>query len=225
MAEPPRRGRFVALEGGDGAGKSTQARMLVGSLGGLGLDVLSTREPGGSPGAEDIRRLLVTGAPGRWDPLTEALLLNAARRDHWLRAIGPALRAGRWVVSDRFADSTLVYQGAAGGAPREVLEGLHRLALDGARPDLTLLLDIPPERGLARARGRELPLSRGGTGPEDRFERKDDAFHRRVRDAYLDLARAAPERIAPIDGSRGVAEVAADILAAVRARFAGELPE
>lgn len=225
MAEPPRRGRFVALEGGDGAGKSTQARMLAGSLRGLGLEVVSTREPGGSPGAEDIRRLLVTGAPGRWDPVTEALLLYAARRDHWLNKIGPALRKGRWVVSDRFADSTLVYQGAAGGARREDLEGLHRLALGDARPDLTLVLDIPPERGLARARARDLPLSGGGGETEDRFERKDEAFHRRVRDGYLDLASAAPDRIALIDGARGVGEVAAEILAVVRARFAGEFPE
>src|SRR6185437_7142002 len=133
------RGRFITLEGGEGAGKSTQLRLLVAALAAAGIPAIATREPGGAPGAEEIRRLLVSGAPGRWDAETEALLVTAARRDHLARTVWPALAAGTWVVSDRFADSTTAYQGYAGGVTRPALAQLYRLAAGGFRPDLTII--------------------------------------------------------------------------------------
>jgi dTMP kinase len=198
---------FITFEGIDGSGKSTQARLLAGALGGLGWDVLLTREPGGSPGAEEIRALVLTGDPGRWSPEAELLLFNAARQDHVARVIRPALDAGRVVICDRFADSTRVYQGAASPALRQAADYLQT-HLIGLEPDLTLLIDMDPDvalrRGLARHSG------------EDRFEDKGLAFQRRQRAAYLGLARAEPARFRVIDGGRAEAAVAADVLARVR---------
>src|SRR4051794_28829219 len=148
------KGVFVTLEGGEGAGKSTQIRLLAGNLRSRGVDALTTREPGGSPGAEEIRTLLVSGAPGRWDGVTEILLHFAARRDHVVRTVRPALESGRWVLSDRFADSTLAYQGYGHGLGREPVERVAAVTLDGFRPDLTMILDLAPEAGLARAAAR-----------------------------------------------------------------------
>lgn len=212
VAERGARGRFITLEGGEGAGKSTQARRLAAWLADRGVDCLLTREPGGSPGAEDIRALLVTGDPGRWDAVTEALLMNAARRDHVVRTIRPALAAGRWVICDRFLDSTLAYQGHAGGVPLPTLEALIAAAVDETRPDLTVILDLPPEAGLARAHG-------GGQGAETRFERKGAAFHAAVREGFRRIAAGDPDRCPVVDTGRPVEEVAAEIAALVSARL------
>lgn len=210
-AQAGERGRFITLEGGEGAGKSTQARRLAQALAARGVDCLLTREPGGSPGAEEIRALLVNGEPGRWSAATEALLLTAARRDHLERTVEPALAAGRWVVCDRFSDSTLAYQGYGAGLPLDDLRALFRLALGGFSPDLTLVFDLPVDVGLARAAAR--------AGGEDRFERMGRDFHQRLRDGFLAIAAAEPERCAVIDAGADVDTVAADVLAVVRARL------
>jgi len=207
-------GRFVTLEGGEGAGKTTQIRRLADALRADGRGVLVTREPGGSPGAEEIRGLIVSGEPGRWDPMTEALLLYAARRDHLERTIRPALAAGRWVLCDRFADSTMAYQGYGHGLGRQAIIDLHRAAIGDVRPDLTLILDLPVEIGLRRAAGR------GGAGrAEDRFDRMGALFHQRLRDGFLDIARHEPDRCRVVDAARDADAVAADLVAAVRGRF------
>ncbi len=207
-------GRFITLEGGEGAGKSTQLRHLQALLEARGESVLATREPGGTPGAEEIRSLLVTGARGRWDAWSEALLVTAARRDHVERVIRPALDAGRWVVCDRFLDSTLAYQGYAGGLGAAAVEALHTLAIGRLRPDLTLILDLYPQVGLARAAAR-----RGGEG---RFESQDLAFHQRLRGAFRSIAAAEPQRCRLLDGSLEEPALATRIAAVVAERFALE---
>ena len=188
------RGRLITLEGGEGAGKTSQAARLCAALEGRGIAVLPTREPGGSPGAEEIRRLLVNGPATRWDPLSEAMLHAAARRDHLLRTIRPALRRGLWVISDRFVDSMVVYQGSAQGADAGALAQLNALALEGFEPDLTLILDVSVEEGLRRADMRTARVSR--------YERMDKGFHRRVREGFIAVARHAPDRCAVVDASR-----------------------
>lgn len=210
-----RPGKFLTFEGGEGAGKSTQVRMLAETLRAQGIEVVTTREPGGSPEAENIRALLVTGEPGRWDPISETLLLYAARRDHWLKLIEPALAGGKWVICDRFADSTRVYQGIGRGVERGVLEDLHHLALGDVEPDLTLLLDIPAELGLSRTRERESITA----SQETRFERMTLDFHRALRAGFAELATEVPGRIARIDASNGVAAVARAVLDAVHTRL------
>jgi dTMP kinase len=205
------RGRFITFEGGEGAGKSTQLRRLSERLAAEGREVVATREPGGSPGAETIRQLLVTGEADRWSPVTETLLMYAARRDHIERVIGPALARGAWVVCDRFADSTRAYQGAAGGTDLALIAALEAGVLDGARPDLTLILDLPEDAGLARAADR--------AGAETRFESKGLAFHARLRAAFLDIARAEPDRCVVIDGRMSMAEVADAVWTAVATRL------
>jgi dTMP kinase len=204
-------GRFITLEGGEGAGKSTQAKTLAAALDARGQPSLVTREPGGSPGAEDIRKLLVTGEPGRWDAMTETLLVFAARADHVARTIRPALEAGRTVVCDRFTDSTYAYQGAGRGTPRETIRRIESVVLEDFRPDLTLILDLPVAVGLARA------TARGAA--ESRFEQFDVAFHERLRQAFLDIAKRSPERCVVIDASSNEGEVAAAIWGAVARRF------
>lgn len=198
-------GRFISFEGIDGSGKSTQARLFAEHLRGLGHEVVLTREPGGSPGAEEIRALLLTGDPDRWSAETELLLFNAARRDHLERVIRPALARGAWVISDRFADSTRVYQGLRSGDLRALADEMHRLVI-GQDPDLTLLIDMDPAEGLARAKGRQ--------GHEERFEEFGADLQTRLRAGFLALAEAHPERIRVIDGRGTEADVAA---AAVRA--------
>ncbi|MDJ1017953.1 MAG: dTMP kinase [Paracoccaceae bacterium] len=201
-----RDGRFITFEGIDGSGKSTQARLLHAALTARGVDAVLTREPGGAPGAEDIRRLLVEGDPDRWSPETEILLFTAARRDHLEKTIEPALVKGKTVVSDRFADSTRVYQGAARGELRELVDRLHEMAI-GREPDMTLVIDMEPEealrRGLARASG------------EDRFEDMGLDFQQRLREGFLTLAHDHPDRCRVIDGNRPEDAVAGDVLAAV----------
>lgn len=213
------RGRFITLEGGEGAGKSTQARLLAEALRTRGLDVVLTREPGGSQGAEDIRRLLITGEPGRWDPMTEALLHYAARRDHVRRIIAPALKAGRWVICDRFADSTMAYQGYGHQMGRESIRRLDSLVLNRFRPDLTIILDLPVADGLARA-GRRI----GGAGDaEDRYERMDTAFHHRLRAGFHAIAEREPSRCAIISGENSPEQVHEAVLTVVSHRLA--IPE
>ncbi len=198
-------GVFVSIEGGEGGGKSTQIALLCEALRARGKTVLATREPGGSEGAEAIRALLVQGETGRWDAMSELLLLLAARRDHLRRTILPALAEGAWVVSDRFGDSTMAYQGYAHGLGRAVVETLAQAAIDGFSPALTFILDLPVAEGLARAGGR-------GPSGEDRFERMGTAFHQRLRDGFLDIARREPERCRVVDASRPVAAVHAEML-------------
>jgi dTMP kinase len=198
-------GVFVSIEGGEGGGKSTQAALLCEALRTRGKTVLATREPGGSAGAEAIRTLLVQGEPGRWDAMSEVLLLLAARRDHLRRTILPALAEGTWVICDRFGDSTMAYQGYAGGLGREAVETLAQAAIDGFSPTLTFILDLPVEEGLARAGGR-VPSG------EDRFERMGTDFHRRLREAFLDIARREPERCRVVDAAQPVAAVQAEML-------------
>src|ERR1700761_680312 len=154
MPDKLKRGRFITLEGGEGAGKSTQVKHLAATLAKKGIQTLTTREPGGSPGAEEIRALLVQGEPGRWDALTETLLVYAARADHVKRTIGPALLADKWVICDRFTDSTYAYQGVGRGLPREIIRRIDSVVLDDFRPDLTLILDLDVDTGLKRAGAR-----------------------------------------------------------------------
>ena len=197
---------FISFEGIDGSGKSTQARQLAETLRQRGQDTVLTREPGGSEGAEEIRRLLVEGRGERWSPETELLLFTAARRDHVERLIRPALDRGAWVVTDRFADSARVYQGLVRAANRHLVEELHRLAI-GIEPDRTFLIDIDPEVSLARG------TSRGGS--EDRFESLGLDFQRRLRAGFLALAQEFPARFRVIDGSGPPDRVAARVLAAL----------
>ena len=206
-----RRGCLITLEGGEGTGKSTQARRLSDRLRAEGLEVVATREPGGSPGAEEIRALLVAGATERWSSTTETLLLYAARADHLERVIRPALDRGAWVVCDRFADSTRAYQGAAGGASPALLKALEHEVLGPDRPDLTLVFDLPAEAGLARA------LQRGEA--RTRFEARSPEFHERLRAAFLEIARAEPERCAVIDARPESEAVAAAIWSVVAERL------
>jgi dTMP kinase len=202
---------FITFEGIDGSGKSTQARRLAENLRRAGHDVILTREPGGSPGAEDIRKLLVSGDPDRWSPETEILLFTAARRDHLERTILPGLAAGRIVVSDRFADSTRVYQGAARADLRGLVDRLHAEVI-GREPDLTFVIDMDPAKALARGLAR-----RSG---EDRFEDMGGVFQERLRAGFLALAAEAPGRVRLIDGDRDADAVAADIAAITAARLA-----
>lgn len=216
MAEPvARRGRFVTFEGGEGAGKSTQLARLAAWARAAGLPVEETREPGGTPGAEAVRALLISGAVDRWQALTETLLHLAARHDHVVRRIAPALAAGRWVLCDRFSDSTRVYQGLAGGVGLERVDALHALVLGDVRPDLTLVLDVPADVGLARRAGE--------SGRKDRYERMGLAFHERVRAGFLEIARFKPERCVVIDGRGPPDAVAAAIRREVERRFAADL--
>lgn len=193
-------GRFITFEGGEGTGKSTQARLLSERLRAQGIDVLLTREPGGSAFAEQIRELLLGGALAEHPPLAEALLFSAARADHLAAAIRPALASGTWVICDRFADSTRVYQGAAGGVAPEALDALEQLVVGGTRPALTAVLDLAPAAGLARAKARRLAgETEGAGGEDDPFERRTLAFHERLRAGFLAIAAAEPERCVVID--------------------------
>jgi dTMP kinase len=205
------RGRFISLEGGEGTGKSTQAARLTERLRAPGREVVATREPGGSPGAEAIRGLLVEGAADRWSATAETLLMYAARRDHIERVIAPALERGAWVVTDRFFDSTRAYQGAGGGAPAALMEALEREVVGAVTPDLTLILDLPVDAGLARAAGRG--------GGEGRFEAKGAAFHERLRAAFLKIAAREPDRCVVIPAGGDADAVAERIWRVVDARL------
>jgi dTMP kinase len=215
VSSPVTTGRFVTLEGGEGTGKSTQVRRLAASLEARGIQTVITREPGGAPGAEEIRKLMVEGEPGRWNAITETLLAYAARADHVARTIGPALTDGRWVISDRFSDSTFAYQGVGRGLDRETIRRIDSAVLDDFAPDLTLILDLDVATGLARAHAR----LQNQSGAENRFEKFGADFHERLRQAFLDIARRFPQRCRVIDASGSEDEVAEQILAAVRQHF------
>jgi dTMP kinase len=199
-------GAFLTFEGIDGSGKSTQARLLADALRAAGRDVILTREPGGSPGAEEIRALVLEGDPDRWSAETEILLFTAARRDHMERLILPALEAGKIVVCDRFADSTRMYQGMSRGDLRGLVDKLHALMI-GREPDLTLLIDMDPETGHARALARK--------GSEERFEGFGPELQARMRRGFLDLAAEFPDRFRVIDGNRDMQSIAAEVLGIV----------
>lgn len=207
-------GRFITLEGGEGAGKSTQARRLAAHLSAQGIPVLVTREPGGSPGAERIRTVLLEGQG--FDPVAEAMLMFAARREHLVVTIRPALAAGMWVICDRFADSTRAYQCHGQGVPGEVYARLADLALEGIAPDLTLILDVDTTVGILRAAARGLAL---GLSP-DRYEGLDPGFHKKVRMGFLQIAAAEPERCVVIDAGRDIEDVWAEIRRSVTERLA-----
>ena len=196
------RGLFISLEGIDGSGKSTQARLLADHLRASGREVVLTREPGGSPGAEEIRALVLQGDPDRWSAETEILLFTAARRDHLERTIRPALAAGKVVICDRFADSTRMYQGLSRGDLRETVDRLHALMI-GIEPDLTLLIDMDPAQGLSRALSRQTA--------EERFEDFGEALQVAMREGFLALAQEYPARVRVVDGNRGIEEIAADV--------------
>ncbi len=206
-----RPGRFITFEGGEGAGKSTQAAYLARALRARGHAILATREPGGTPGAERIRALMLEDAGYAWDPLSEALMHFAARREHVEKTIRPALAEGRWVISDRFADSTLAYQGYGAGGPIEAIRAIEPATLGAFRPDLTVILDLDAAAGLARARARA-PAG-------DRYEKQPLAFHQRLREGFRAIAKNAPERCVVIDAGRDEAAIAAAVLEAVDRRL------
>ena len=207
------KGRFITLEGGEGVGKSVQAERLEKRLAALGLDVVRTREPGGSPGAEALREAILSGFAADFSPAGQALLFATARVDHIEKTILPALARGAWVISDRFADSTRAYQGAAGNLPPEFIATLERLTVGPNQPDLTLILDLPPEIGLKRA------AERRQRGPADRFESEGLIFHETLRRAFLDIAAAEPWRCVVIDAARSEDDVAAATWSAVESRL------
>lgn len=201
-----RSGLFVSFEGIDGSGKSTQARILADRLRTTGRDPVLTREPGGSPGAEEIRALVLQGEPDRWSAETELLLFTAARRDHLERTIRPALDAGRIVICDRFADSTRMYQGLSRGNLRAKVDALHELMI-GIEPDLTVLIDMDPSTGLSRAKARNTA--------EERFEDFGQSLQEKMRAGFLSLATEFSDRFRVIDGARAPEAVAEDVWAAV----------
>ena len=203
-------GRFITLEGGEGAGKSTLARGMAEVLRARGFEVVLTREPGGAPGADAIRTLLVSGDANRWSAMEEALLFAAARLNHLNQTIRPALARGAWVICDRYYDSTRAYQVAAGGLAPAALDRLNAL-IEAPAPDLTFVLDLDPANGLGRSQGKHIG--------EDRFEKKDAAFHARVRAEFLAIAQREPKRCLELDASAGVDDVRAKALAALEQRL------
>jgi dTMP kinase len=211
-------GRFITFEGGEGSGKSTQAKLLLDALRKRGVDALLTREPGGSPFAEQVRGLILDPAVAPHTPLSEALLFYAARADHLDKTIRPTLAAGRWVICDRFSDSTRVYQGVAGGLGAETLDALERLVVAATRPELTFILDLAPADGLARARARGAAPG-AATADADPFERRDPQFHERLRAGYLAIAKAEPQRCVLVDGAAAPDAIAAEIWGHVERRL------
>jgi dTMP kinase len=205
------RGKFITFEGGEAVGKSTQTKRLAASIEAMGLQCVLTREPGGVPAAEEIRNIILQGSKDKWDPLSEALLLNAARRRHVLELIEPALARGDWVICDRFYDSTMVYQGYVKGLAHDVIAELHRIALGGIQPDLTIMLDVPGEVTLGRVAKRK--------AEKDRIEAEHAKIYDQLRAAFLDIARLNPARCVVIDALPGKDEVAASILAAAKRHF------
>lgn len=213
MNEQANRGRFITFEGGEGSGKSTQVRLLADRLEANGIRAMTTREPGGSLGAEIIRHMLLAGMGKLLGPDAETLLFAAARDDHVSHVIEPALRGGIWVLCDRFADSTRVYQGKLGAVDPAFIDALERVTIGGLKPDLTIVLDLPVETGLQRAAARR------GTAAPDRFEAESREYHERLREAYLDIAREEPTRCVVIGAAPQVDVVAAKIWDIVRERL------
>jgi dTMP kinase len=216
VTEEPNKGHFITLEGGEGTGKSTQINHLVEKLKANGISALRTREPGGSDGAERIRSLILAAGQNRMGPLTETLLFYAARNDHLETFIRPALFGGQWVVCDRFSDSTRVYQGMMGTISPETLDNLEKLVVGSTAPELTLILDLPVEIGLARAAARR------GTLAADGFEAEKSEFHQGLRQGYLKLAERDPMRCVVVDAGGNEADVAKRIWAVVSTRFSSK---
>ena len=214
-------GRFITFEGGEGSGKSTQARRLAARLTDCGIEVVLTREPGGSPFAEALRALILDPETPPHSALSEALLFYAARADHLEKTIRPALNDGCWVICDRFSDSTRVYQSAAGGLPGEVFDALEEMVVKPTSPDLTLILDLPAELGLGRAHGRRLVAPDEGPGP-DAYEKRDLAYHWKLREAFAAIARAEPDRCVLLDAAADEAAVAEAVWTAVECRLLAE---
>ena len=205
------RGKFITFEGGEGAGKSTQIRFLAEAIMKVGQPVQTTREPGGAPSAEQIREILVSGSIDRWQPMTEALLNYAARAEHVAQLIKPALSAGTWVLSDRFADSTIAYQGYGHGLDLKKIAVLHQIVLGNFKPDLTVILDLPVKDGLHRANNRG--------GKDDRYERMDKDFHNRLRGGFLEIANAEKDRCVVIDATPSIDVVKKSVLLAMYSKF------
>lgn len=213
-------GKFITVEGGEGCGKTTQARLLFAALKASGVPAVLTREPGGTAGAEEIRALLVTGATGRWDRLAETLLYSAARREHVEKLIKPALERGEWVICDRFSDSTHAYQGYGHGVSGELIANLSRMILGGFKPDLTLLFDMDTEKAITRARARENKVS---GAKEDRYERMDYSFHENVRRGFLAIAGDDPERCAIIDADQSIMDIHRAAVSQARSRLGAQI--
>ena len=209
------KGRFITFEGGEGAGKSTQVGLLASALRAAGQTVLETREPGGNEAAEEIRRLLVHGATTRWDALTEALLHFAARREHLVQSVWPALEKGSWVVCDRFADSTMAYQGYGSGVNIEALENLYALVVGDFAPDLTFVLDLPVDLGLQRATSAQRH--------EDRYLNMGTNFHERVRQGFVEYAKKHSQRTVVIDGTKSAEQIFSAVCALVDERLGSSL--
>lgn len=209
------RGKFITLEGGEGSGKTTQAGLLIERLQKAGHTALLTREPGGTPRAETIRNVLLSGAARRFGPMAEAVLFYAARDSHLELTIRPALARGVWVICDRFFDSTRAYQGAAGGVSLTALAAMERIVVAATRPDLTFILDLPAQEGLKRARER----AKAAGGGADRFESMDLAFHNNLRQEYLEIAEGEPWRCVVIDASQPAAKIAQEVWNAVKQRL------
>jgi len=215
------KGKFITLEGGEGGGKTTQAALLAERLKKAGIEVLKTREPGGTPRAEAIRDVLLSGKAKRFGALGEAVLFYAARESHLELAIRPALERGTWVICDRFSDSTRAYQGAAGGLPLSIIDVLDSAVVASTKPDLTIVFDLPPELGLKRAAERKRDGKSGeppGKEP-DRFETMNLAFHKSLREEFLAIAKAEPQRCVVVDAARNMQVVADEVWAIVRKRF------
>ena len=207
------RGKFITFEGGEGSGKSTQVALLAKRLQALGLGVVVSREPGGSAGAEAIRHVLLSGAAKPLGPHAEAILFAAARADHLRQTIRPAIERGQWVISDRFADSTRVYQGVLGNVEAKLIARLEKITVGDLTPDLTIILDLPPEIGLPRV------AKRRGDAPVDRFEAEAFDFHKKLREAYLDLAEREPARVVVVDARGDATSVANAVWAVVNVRL------
>lgn len=213
----PQAARFITFEGGEGVGKSTQVKRLITRLNRNSISAIRTREPGGTPKAEAIRGFILQGRSESWGPGAEAVLFAAARLDHVNQLIAPSLDAGKWVISDRFHDSTRAYQGLTGGVDDKLIRGLETLALNGRNPDLTLVLDMDPEDAFRRLEERELEQALQATG--DRFEKEDLDWHRRLRQAFLDIARNNPERCVVIPAGQGEDSLEQEIWDTVTRRF------
>lgn len=220
-----KKGVFITLEGGDGTGKSTQIKMLCQSLMESGLDVVMTREPGGTPQAERIRNFILQRDAGNFDALTEAMLMFAARREHLVDKIWPAMERGQWVISDRFADSTRAFQGFGHGLEMEKIEKLYDLVADGFKPDLTFIFDIDPEIGLSRSMKHMATTSNKTESTEDRFELMGLDFHTRLRQGFLQIAKDNPDRCVLIDASQSIPKIHSQLISVISDRFGLSLKE